>query len=66
VAPTVPGEKLSELDQDLRQAWADYHDRLQPLSGAAYEAAETDAWTELQSELVRLERLRRLVDLDVN
>jgi hypothetical protein len=66
MTPIAPGEKTSELDQDLRQAWADYYDRLQPLSGAAYEDAELDAWTDLQSELRRLEGLRRLIDLDVN
>jgi hypothetical protein len=63
VPSTAPSEKLSELDQDLRQAWADYYDCLQPLRGAAYEDAELDAWTELQSELRRLERRRRLLDL---
>jgi hypothetical protein len=61
--PTAPSEKLSELDQDLRQAWADYYDRLQPLSGPEYEDAELDAWTDLQSELRRLDRRRRLLDL---
>ena len=63
MTPTAPSEKLSELDQDLRQAWADYYDRLQPLSGAEYEDAELDAWTDLQSELRRLDRRRRLLDL---
>ncbi len=63
MTPTAPSEKLSELDQDLRQAWAGYYDRLQPLSGAAYETAEIDAWTDLQSELRRLERRRRLLEL---
>ncbi len=63
MTPTAPSEKLSELDQDLRQAWADYYERLQPLSGTAYENAELDAWTDLQSELSRLERRRQLLDL---
>jgi hypothetical protein len=63
MTPIAPSEKLSELDQDLRQAWADYQDRLQPLSGSEYESAELDAWTELQAELRQLERRRRLLDL---
>jgi hypothetical protein len=55
-----------ELDQDVRQAWADYHERLRPLSGTAYENAELEAWTDLQAELRRLERRRRLIDLDLD
>ncbi len=66
MTPIAPSEKLSELDQDLRQAWADYYDRLQPLSGAEYENAESGAWTELQAELGRLERRRRLISLDLD
>jgi hypothetical protein len=66
MTPTAPSEKLSDLDQDLRQAWADYYDRLQPLSGDAYENAELDAWRDLQSELGRLDHRRRMLDLSTD
>jgi len=63
MTPTAPTHKLSELDAELRQVWADYYDRLQPLSGSEYEDAELDAWTDLQAELRRLDRRRQLLDL---
>ncbi len=53
--------KLRELDEDTRQAWNTYRERIQALSGEEYELAETESWTILQSELRRLERRRRLL-----
>ncbi len=66
MTPTGATHRLGELDQELHQAWGDYYDRLQPLSGSEYEEAELDAWTALQAELHRLERRRRLLELSVD
>ena len=41
-----------------------YRERLRGLSGADYEVAEHEAWTELQSELRRLERRRKTLTQD--
>lgn len=54
-------EKLRELDAGMRQAWETYSDRLRGLSGEEYDHAELECWTELQRELRRLERRRRLI-----
>ena len=56
VAPDI--ERLRELDDDTRQAWSAYNDRLRDLTGEEYEAAESESWTELQAELGRVERQR--------
>ncbi len=56
VAPDI--ERLRELDDDTRQAWSVYNDRLRDLTGDEYEAAESESWTELQAELSRVERRR--------
>ena len=56
---TIPeAEILRELEQDTRQAWEHYQDRLRELTGDEYERAETESWDELQSELGRLDRRR--------
>ena len=52
-------DKLRELDDDTRRAWSAYSDRLRELTGEEYERAERESWTELQSELRRLERRRQ-------
>jgi hypothetical protein len=49
---------LRELDADTRQAWSAYNDRLRELSGEDYERLEPESWSELQTELARLERRR--------
>lgn len=54
-------EKLRELDDDTRQAWSAYSERLRDLSGDEYERTEDESWTELQTELRRLERRRRVL-----
>lgn len=51
-------DRLAELDADTRQAWSAYSERLRELTGEEYELAEADSWTELQSELARLDRER--------
>lgn len=58
-------DKLRELDEDTRRAWTAYREKTRELSGEDYDREELDAWTDLQSELRRLERRRRLmVDSD--
>jgi hypothetical protein len=53
--------KLRELDAGTRHAWEAYNERLRGLRGEEYEAAEQEAWVELQSELRRLDRRRQLL-----
>ena len=62
VAPDI--ERLRELDDDTRQAWSAYNDRLRDLTGDEYEAAESESWTELQLELSRVERQREEITAD--
>jgi hypothetical protein len=62
VAPDI--ERLRELDDDTRQAWSAYNDGLRDLTGDAYEAAESESWTELQAELGRVERQREEIAAD--
>jgi hypothetical protein len=52
-------KRLSELDDDTRQAWSAYQDRLRELTGDEYELAERESWDELQNELTRLEQDRQ-------
>jgi cell division septum initiation protein DivIVA len=51
-------DTLRKLDEGMRRAWTAYNDRLRDLDGEEYERAESDSWTELQSELQSLERQR--------
>ena len=51
-------QKLRELDDGTRRAWMAYNERLRDLDGEEYERAESDSWTELQTELRHLERRR--------
>jgi hypothetical protein len=57
VSTTAPDIER-ELDDGMRRAWMAYTERLRDLEGDAYERAENDSWTELQTELQGLE-LRR-------
>jgi hypothetical protein len=52
-------DMLRELDDDTRRAWAAYSERLRELTGEEYERAEGESWTELQSELRRLDHRRQ-------
>lgn len=54
-------KKLRELEDRTRRAWKAYRTRLQGLSGEEYERVEHDSWAELQRELRRLERQRKLL-----
>ncbi|MDQ6816879.1 MAG: hypothetical protein M3018_05655 [Actinomycetota bacterium] len=56
IAPDT--DQLRELDEGTRAAWAKYRSSLRDLEGDDYERAEHESWTELQSELRRLERRR--------
>ncbi len=49
---------LRELDEEFRNAWEHYSERLRELTGDEYERVETESWDELQSELQRVERRR--------
>jgi polyhydroxyalkanoate synthesis regulator phasin len=56
---TIPeAEVLREIEEDTRQAWEHYQERLRELTGDEYERAESESWDELQSELQRLEQRR--------
>ena len=56
---TIPeAEILRELEEDTRQAWEHYQDRLRELTGDEYERTEAESWEELQSQLQQLERRR--------
>jgi hypothetical protein len=54
-------EKLRELDEDTRRAWESYQEKTRDLAGSEYDEAELDAWTDLQEELRRVERRRKLM-----
>lgn len=57
--------RIAELEENTRTAWAAYKDRLEGLDGADYDAAEDDAWEQLQTRLRRYERqLAELAALD--
>ena len=59
MSTTAPDlEQLRELDDGTRRAWMAYNERLRDLAGEEYELAESESWTELQTELRRLERRR--------
>ncbi len=49
---------MAELDARTRVAWTTYRDALQDLEGAAYDAAETAEWDQLQSTLRELDSAR--------
>jgi hypothetical protein len=51
-------EILRELDADTRQAWSNYSGSVRELAGEEYERVESESWSELQTELERLERRR--------
>ena len=65
-AITRETDPLRELDADVKQAWKTYSERLHGLSGSEYEDAESACWTELQRELRRLERRRKLLSRTIS
>jgi hypothetical protein len=59
----APLHTLRELEEDTRQAWLTYSERLRELSGEEYERVESESWEELQNELRRVdERREQLAD----
>jgi hypothetical protein len=56
VAPDI--HQLQELDEGTREAWTAYSERLRDLSGEEYERVESESWSELQTELRRIEHER--------
>ncbi|HEY2260513.1 MAG TPA: hypothetical protein VGH45_12405 [Solirubrobacteraceae bacterium] len=56
VAPET--EQLRELEAGTRQAWSTYSERLRELTGDEYERAESESWSQLQTELRRIEQER--------
>jgi hypothetical protein len=57
----APEDSLRELDEDTRQAWVHYSERLRELSGQEYERVESESWEDLQTELRRLDERREQV-----
>jgi hypothetical protein len=54
----APLHTLRELEEDTRQAWVLYSERLRELSCEEYERVESESWEELQSELRRVDERR--------
>jgi len=54
----APLHTLRELEEDTRQAWLHYSERLRELSGEEYEHVESESWDELQNELRRVDERR--------
>ena len=54
----APDDSLRAVEDDTRQAWSHYSERLRELTGEEYDHAESESWTELQDELHRLEERR--------
>ena len=62
MTPIAPEEEtLRELEDDTRRAWSHYSEQVQELTGEEYERVESESWTELQTELRRLEDRREQV-----
>lgn len=59
IAPQT--DLLAHIEAGTTQAWRAYSERLRELSGDEYEQAEPECWAELQRELRRLERRRKLL-----
>ncbi|MEA2196669.1 MAG: hypothetical protein QOJ25_720 [Solirubrobacteraceae bacterium] len=55
----LDADQQRELDEETRQAWTAYSDRLRDVPAKEYELAESASWEELQLELRRLEQRRR-------
>ena len=59
----APLHTLRELEEDTRQAWLRYSERLRELNGEEYQRIESESWEELQMELRRVdERREQLAD----
>ena len=54
----APEDTLRGLDEETRQAWSHYSERLRELSGTEYDRIESESWDTLQDELRRLDEQR--------
>ena len=55
---TITADKLEELAEMEREAWAAYRDSLRDLEGPQYDEAESASWEELQRLLAEVEAER--------
>jgi hypothetical protein len=58
----LDADQLRQLEEDTRQAWTAYSDRLRDLPAEEYEVAENASWDQLQVELRRLEQRQRALE----
>jgi hypothetical protein len=58
----APLHTLRELEEDTRQAWTRYSERLRELSGEEYERVEPEFWDELQTVLRGVDERREQLD----
>jgi hypothetical protein len=54
VVSLITPQQAPKLDERTREAWQRYVEELRDLEGAAYQAAETEAWEHLQADLAAL------------
>ena len=55
---TITPDRIEELDELEREAWAEYRESLRDLDGRAYEVTEAASWEELQKMLAEIEAER--------
>ena len=55
---TITPDRIEELAEMEREAWAEYRESLRDLDGRAYEDTEAAAWDELQTMLAEIEAER--------
>ncbi|HWC87889.1 MAG TPA: hypothetical protein VG388_15255 [Solirubrobacteraceae bacterium] len=58
----LDADQLRQLDDETRQAWTAYSDRLRDLTAEEYELIESESWDQLQLELRRLDQRRRALE----
>jgi hypothetical protein len=54
-------DRLRELDAGTQEAWNAYRETLRDLRGDEYERVEAESWDELQRELRRIARHRKML-----
>ena len=54
-------ERLAELEERRKEAWALYSESIRDLEGRDYEEAEDESWRRLQEMLQELDEERQLV-----
>ena len=55
-------ERLAEIHERRKEAWAEYSESLRDLEGRHYEEAEDESWQRLQESLRELDDELRLVE----